>query len=83
MKDKICVVTGASSGLGKATAEILAKMNARIIMISRENERGERSFKEIKNIGSGQIEWIPADLSLISSIKDLVKIIEHKYDKIN
>lgn len=83
MKDKICVVTGASSGLGKATAEILAKMNARIIMISRENERGERSFKEIKNIGCGQIEWIPTDLSLVSSIKDLVKIIEHRYDKIN
>ncbi|MDH7578708.1 MAG: SDR family NAD(P)-dependent oxidoreductase [Bacillota bacterium] len=63
MKDKICVVTGASSGLGKATAEILAKKEARIIMVSRKNERGEKSFKEIKSIGAERIEWIPTDLS--------------------
>ena len=48
MKGKICLITGANSGIGKATAIGLAKLGATIIMACRNQERGERAFKDIK-----------------------------------
>ena len=40
MKGKICLVTGANSGLGYATALGLAKMQAKVIMLCRNEEKG-------------------------------------------
>lgn len=39
MKDKVCLITGATSGLGKATAVALAKLRATIIIIGRNEEK--------------------------------------------
>ena len=47
MEGKICIITGANSGIGKATAIGLAKMNATIVMMCRSKERGEEAQKEI------------------------------------
>ncbi len=42
MKGKICIVTGANSGIGKATATSLASLGANLIMHCRNQDRGER-----------------------------------------
>ncbi|MCK4287299.1 MAG: SDR family NAD(P)-dependent oxidoreductase, partial [Candidatus Lokiarchaeota archaeon] len=47
MEDKICIITGANSGIGKATALGLAKVNATIVMLCRNKEAGEIAQKEI------------------------------------
>ena len=44
---KIYVVTGANSGIGKATAMGLAKLSATVVMICRDRERGEQVRSEI------------------------------------
>ena len=41
MAGKTCVITGATSGIGRAAAEALAAMGARIVMIARDERRGE------------------------------------------
>jgi len=41
MDGKICMITGANSGIGKATAIGLAEMNATVVMVCRNKERGE------------------------------------------
>ena len=41
MKDQTCIVTGANSGLGKASALLLAQSGARVVMLCRSQERGE------------------------------------------
>jgi len=43
MEGKICMITGANSGIGKATAIGLAKLNATIIMVCRDKDRGEKA----------------------------------------
>jgi len=40
MKDKICIITGANSGIGKATAKELALNGATVVMICRNKEKG-------------------------------------------
>jgi len=60
MQNKVCVITGATSGIGKATALGLAKMGATVIIIGRDQWRGklhkrrlgqERQFKDRFTVG--------------------------------
>jgi NAD(P)-dependent dehydrogenase (short-subunit alcohol dehydrogenase family) len=48
---KTYVVTGANSGLGKASALLLAKMNANVVMLCRNKARGEAALAEIREQG--------------------------------
>ena len=48
MKGKICIVTGANSGLGKETTKQLAELNAHVIMVVRNEEKGRQALEEIK-----------------------------------
>jgi len=48
MQGKICMVTGATSGIGKATAMELARMGATVVMVSRDRAKGEAVQSEIK-----------------------------------
>ena len=43
IKGKICVVTGSNSGIGKETALCLANMGANVVMVVRNQERGEKA----------------------------------------
>ena len=48
MHDKICIVTGSTSGIGKATALGLAKLGATVVMVARDKDRGEATRSEIQ-----------------------------------
>lgn len=77
---KIALVTGSNTGIGKATAEELAKAGLRVIMVCRNKEQGEQARKEIiKNTGNDKVRLYIADLSSISSIKNVVEEIKKDY----
>ena len=66
MKNKICLITGANAGIGKTTALGLAKLGARVVMVSRNKERGEKALKEIASeSGNENIDLLTADLASI------------------
>jgi NAD(P)-dependent dehydrogenase (short-subunit alcohol dehydrogenase family) len=48
MQGKTCVITGATSGIGRAAAEALAGMGARIVMIARNKQRGEAMLTKLR-----------------------------------
>ena len=69
MKNKSCVVTGANSGLGYASALALAQKGARVYLVCRSEERGKKAQEDIINQSQNeQIHLVVADLS---SLKDL------------
>jgi NAD(P)-dependent dehydrogenase (short-subunit alcohol dehydrogenase family) len=49
MAGKTCVITGATSGIGRAAAEALAAMGARIVMIARDRPRGEAMLAQLRD----------------------------------
>jgi NAD(P)-dependent dehydrogenase (short-subunit alcohol dehydrogenase family) len=77
---KICMVTGANAGIGKATALVLAQMGATVVMICRNRERGEAALNEIKRVsGNDNVSLLLADLSSQNSIRQLVENFKTQY----
>lgn len=72
MRDKVCLVTGATSGIGKAAAVALARLGAELVIVGRSRERGERARAEIvERAGNRNVELLLADLSSQKQIRRL------------
>lgn len=70
--DRICVVTGANSGIGKATARGLAQQGATVVLVCRNRERGEMARAEIAPFNlQGGTELFVADLSVQAEVRRL------------
>src|SRR6266849_3169321 len=80
MQGKICLVTGANSGIGKATALALAQMGATVVMVCRDRARGEEAKSEITTKSKNNaVDLLQADLSSQQSIRQLVENFQHHY----
>src|SRR5713226_9299425 len=80
MQGKICMVTGANSGIGKATALALAQMDATVVMVCRDRARGEQARSEITTKSKNNaVDLLQADLSSQQSIRQLVENFQHHY----
>ena len=84
MKGKVCLVTGANSGIGKETALGLAEMGAIVVMVCRNQAKGEAALTEIKTkSGNENIELLAADLSSQQSIRELATTFKQRYSQLD
>ncbi|HEY6403089.1 MAG TPA: SDR family oxidoreductase [Blastocatellia bacterium] len=84
MNEKICLVTGANSGIGKVTAKALAAGGASVIMVSRNRDKGEAAREEIiKETGAKSIDLMIADFSDLSQIRRLAAGVKAKYPRLH
>ncbi len=74
MLGKVCLITGATSGIGKATALGLAQTGATVVLVARNVKQGEAIQTEIKQqSGNEAIELLIADLSSQAAIRQLAQ----------
>jgi len=84
MSGKICIVTGANSGIGKETALGLAQMGARVVMVCRNAEKGKAALEEIRRESrSSQVDLLIADMSSQASVRALAEEIQQKYPRLD
>jgi NAD(P)-dependent dehydrogenase (short-subunit alcohol dehydrogenase family) len=84
MKGKVCVVTGASAGIGQATALALARMGATVALVCRNRERAEKTCAAIlAKTGNSAIEIFLADLSSLVAIRRLAYELSARYPQIH
>lgn len=82
IKDKIVIITGASSGIGEATAKALAKEGAKLILGARREERLKSLTEEIKSAG-GVAEYIITDVKNREDLEKLVAIANNKFGQVD
>jgi len=84
IKGKVCIVTGANSGIGKETALALAGMGATVIMVVRSIERGEKAKKEIlSQTTTASIDLMTCDMSSMESIRNFAAEFKQKYTRLD
>ncbi len=84
MKGRTCVVTGANSGIGKATAAGLARQSAHVVMVCRDGARGEAAQTEIQSLtGNPSVDLLIADLSSQAAIRTLAAEITRSLDSVH
>src|SRR5271154_6371160 len=72
LKDQTALVTGATSGIGKATAFALAKRGARVLVSGRDVGRGQAVVGAIQAEG-GTADFLAADLGSADAARDLAR----------
>jgi NAD(P)-dependent dehydrogenase (short-subunit alcohol dehydrogenase family) len=74
LEGKTCLVTGATSGIGKEIALGLAVMGATVVLAGRKRERCEAAMQEIRaKVNDASVSYLVADLSSQASVRQLAK----------
>jgi len=84
IKNKVVIVTGASSGIGEATARQFGRQGAKLILAARRVDKLEALAQEILAMGSGaEALVVQADLSKLEDIQSLIKQTVDKFGRID
>ncbi|CAA9487632.1 MAG: hypothetical protein AVDCRST_MAG25-3181 [uncultured Rubrobacteraceae bacterium] len=83
MGGKVALVTGGTSGIGKATAMALAAMGADVVVVGRDRERGESAAAEIRDQTGARVDLALADLASRAGVRGLVDEFRRRYDRLD
>jgi NAD(P)-dependent dehydrogenase (short-subunit alcohol dehydrogenase family) len=84
MRGKVCMVTGATSGIGLVTAQALARQGATVIVVGRNRERGVATVKRIQQeTGNAAVDWMVADLSVQVQVRQLVREFRERFARLD
>jgi len=77
LKDKVAIITGAASGIGKSCAEAYVREGAKVVIADRDGEMGQKTAANLRNEGADAL-YIPVDLASPHQVELLVnETIEH------
>ena len=82
LNGKVIIITGASSGIGEATAKLLAKNGARVVLGARRTDRLKAIAKDIRAEG-GTVEYQALDVTQRSQLEDIVQFAQSKFDRVD
>jgi len=71
--DKVCLVTGASAGIGREIARLLAKEGAHLVLTARRRDRLEGLAEEVRSLGAVAVNILPLDLAAPEAAQTLVE----------
>lgn len=84
MDTKICLITGATAGIGKESARKLTQMGFRVVLVGRNSERLQAAQDEIKTSDhNGQVDTLKADLSSMAEVRQLAQEFLGRYDRLD
>jgi len=84
LKDKVCLVTGATSGIGFETALALAKMGATVVVGGRDMEKASNSVIKIRSASDNpNVDFLLADLSDFEEVKKLATEFKEQYKRLD
>jgi len=82
LRGKVVIITGAASGIGRATAMLFAQEGAKVIVVDINDKWGKETVNKIKK-GKKQAVFIHADVSKQEDVKTLVKSVQEIYGNVD
>jgi retinol dehydrogenase 14 len=84
MTGRVCVITGATRGIGRATAAGLAELGAALVLVARRREDGARVARELpRKQGAPPPDVVPADLSSQRSVREAAEKIRARHPQLH
>jgi NAD(P)-dependent dehydrogenase (short-subunit alcohol dehydrogenase family) len=84
MKSRTVLITGATSGLGRALAERLAGEGAAVLLHGRDEERGRSAVEEIRRAtGNDRLRWYRADLASLADVQELADRVRADHERLD
>ena len=81
---RTCLVTGATSGIGKAAATALARLGADLVVVGRDPAKGEATMAEIRTVtGNPRVELLCADLSSQAAVRRAATDYRRSHDRLH
>ncbi|MBP9610136.1 MAG: SDR family oxidoreductase [Laribacter sp.] len=82
IQDKVVIITGASSGIGEATARLLASKGARVVLGARREDKLERIANEIRQSG-GHTVYQPLDVTVQADNDNIVSLAQREFGRVD
>jgi 3-oxoacyl-[acyl-carrier protein] reductase len=82
LRDRACIVTGASGGIGGATAELLAREGAAIVLVGRREDRLALVAQRCRELGGRALPWL-ADLTAADAGDRVVETCEEEFGRVD
>jgi len=84
MHGKVCLVTGATSGIGEVTANALAARGAQVIVVGRNQLKADKTVQGIRSeTGSQSVRYLLADFTDLQQVQDLVLSFKNQYSRLD
>lgn len=81
-QNKVVIITGSSSGIGKATALAIGQQGGKVVINGRNTEKLQRAEDFLKEAFS-EVTAVPADIATVEGAKQLIDVAVEKYGKID
>jgi NAD(P)-dependent dehydrogenase (short-subunit alcohol dehydrogenase family) len=82
LEGKVALVTGSTSGIGLATANLFSQEGARVVVTGRRRKLGEEAVRAIQNTG-GEASYFEADFSEMAGVRGAVRFTLDRYGRID
>jgi NAD(P)-dependent dehydrogenase (short-subunit alcohol dehydrogenase family) len=82
LRDKVALITGAGSGIGREAARLFAREGARVVVVDVNARAGEETVAEIRSAG-GVATFFRADVTRSEDVRDMVACAEDTYGRLD
>ena len=84
MQGKVCLVTGATAGIGQVAATELCRRGAHVVIVGRSSERCAATLASIRTAaGADRVDSLVADLSSLSEVRRLAGLVRERYPRVD